>query len=92
MDSKVKFKDLLKTAVTELQGLTSVSNPDFRLEQAEYLKSKNEWDIVVSFLVQNTNPKKGVLVPSYNFEFERVYKRLKINSHKEVLGLYIFEN
>lgn len=79
MSSKVNFKDLLQIAVDELKGLTTLQDPDFRLEQAEYIKSKNEWDIVVSFFVQNTNLKIKVLeMPSFRLEYERIYKRLKI--------------
>lgn len=93
MDSKLNFKDLLKIAVTELQDLTTVSNPDFRLEQAEFNDSQKEWDIVVSFLVQNSNLKKSVFeIPSFNLEYERIYKRIKISSQNEVLGFYMFEN
>lgn len=39
MDSKLKFKDLLKIAQDGLKDLTTLSHPDFRLEQAEF----NEW-------------------------------------------------
>lgn len=93
MESKVKFKDLLKIAVEELKDLTTVENPDFRLEQAEFNTSNKEWEIVVSFLVANPNLKKTVFeIPSFILEYERIYKRLKIDSQKEVKGFYIFEN
>ncbi|RPA68369.1 hypothetical protein EF405_11945 [Cyclobacteriaceae bacterium YHN15] len=91
MDSKINFKDLLKIAVTELQNLTTVSNPDFRLEQAEFDKEKKEWEIVVSYLVDN--PVKLLGTSSLaGLNTQRVFKRLKINSQKEVMGFYIFEN
>lgn len=91
MDSKVNFKDLLKIAVTKLQDLTTVSNPDFRLEQAEFNDSQKEWDIVVSFLIDNTYQRLNPLnLPGLNNQ--RVYKRLKINSQQEVMGFYMFEN
>lgn len=93
MESKVKFKELLQIAVEELKDLTTVENPDFRLEQVVFNDSEKEWEIVVSFLVQNPNMKKSVLeIPSFILEFERIYKRLKINSQKEVKEFYIFEN
>ncbi|EOZ96986.1 hypothetical protein A33Q_1904 [Indibacter alkaliphilus LW1] len=93
MNSKANFKDLLLIAANELKDLTTVENPDFRLEQAEYNETTKEWDIIVSFLVQNTNLRKTVFeIPSFSLEYERIYKRLKINSQKEVMGLYIFEN
>jgi hypothetical protein len=91
MNSKVKFKDLLQIAVEELKDLTTVSNPDFRLEQAEYNDSENQWEIVVSFLVDNTNQRLNPInLPGLTNQ--RVFKRLKINSQKEVMGFYIFEN
>ena len=44
------MKELLEIAKAELQDLTTVTNPDFRLEQAEFNKRENEWEIVVSYL------------------------------------------
>ena len=54
-ENQISLKELLEIAIKELCVLTTVANPDFRLEQAEFIDSKNEWEIVVSFLVENTN-------------------------------------
>jgi len=91
MDSKLKFKDLLKIAQDELKDLTTLPNPDFRLEQAEFNETENEWDIVVSFLINNSNQSLNA-ISFPGFENQRVFKRLKINAQREVIGFYIFEN
>jgi hypothetical protein len=93
MNSKITLKELREVAEAELRSLTSVSNPDVRLEQAEFNESNNEWDIVVSYLVENTNKRTNAFgLPTSEFEYHRIYKKLKIDSAKEVVGLYIFNN
>jgi len=93
MDSEISLKELLDIAIANLKDLTSVANPDFRLEQAEYNRAKREWEIVVSFLVENTNKRSHPLgIPSAEFQYNRIYKKLKVNADMEVLGLYIFDH
>jgi hypothetical protein len=90
---KIKFKDLLEIAKAELTPLTSVSNPDFRLEQIVYNESIEDWEVVVSFLVENTNKRTNPLgIPTSEFQFHRIYKKLKMNKDNEITGLYMFEN
>lgn len=91
MDSKVKFKDLLEIAIEELKELTKVENPDFRLEQAEFNNKNKEWEIVVSFLIDNSFGHLGAHRLS-GLNIQRVYKKLRINSERQILGFYIFEN
>ncbi|MCC5935142.1 MAG: hypothetical protein JJU35_12925 [Balneolales bacterium] len=89
----MKFKDLLETAKSELKDLSTVENPDFRLEQAFYNKKKDIWEVVVSYLVPNTNLKQIPIVEdSYALKFHRIYQKLEIDKSKTVLGLYIFDN
>jgi len=91
MESKVKFKELLQIAVEELKDLTTVENPDFRLEQAVFNETKKEWDIVVSYLVDNSNQRLNPIeLPG--LKNQRVFKKLKVNSKKEILGFYIYES
>ena len=91
MVSKTNLRELLEIAVSQLKDLTNVENPDFRLEQAEYDKKNEEWDLVVSFLVERTNKRTNALgIPSSEFQYNRIYKRLKINSDNQLAGLYIF--
>lgn len=93
MNSKISLKELLDIAISHLKDLTSVANPDFRLEQAEYNEAKREWEIVVSFLMENTNKRTHPLgISTAEFQYNRIYKKLKVNAEKEVLGLYIFDH
>ncbi len=91
----MKLKDLLDTARDHLSELTEVPEPDFRLEQAVFQEEEDLWDVVVSFLVirhalqQNKVAANGggsFFLP----EYERVYKRLKIDSNQQVQGFYLF--
>lgn len=89
---KIKISELLEIAKSELNGLSKVPNPDFRLEQVIYDEEKEEWDVVISYLVENTNKRTNPLgIPTSEFQFYRIYKKLRINSVKEVIGMYIFE-
>jgi len=88
------LKELLEIAKSQLDELTTLKNPDFRLEQAEFKKSEGIWDIVVSFLVENTNKRTTAIAAlTSEFQFHRIYKRLKINNTtKEILGFYIYNS
>jgi hypothetical protein len=86
------LKELLKIAIDQLSPLTTVSTPDFRLEQAEYNKEEKTWDIVVSYLVENTNKRTALTAIISEFQYYRIYKRIKINENNEIIGLYIFNN
>ncbi len=89
---KISIKELFEIAKSELENLSKVSNPDFRLEQVEYDDSKKHWDVVVSYLVEDVNKRANPLgIPISEFQFYRIYKRLKINSEREIIGLYIYE-
>lgn len=89
----MKLKELLELAKTELSELTSLENPDFRLEQAEYLEDEQMWEVVVSYLVENTNPRNtSISVLTSEFKYHRIYKRLRIYPNtKNVVGFYIYE-
>ncbi len=91
MDSNVKFKELLQIAEDSLRELTTVPNPDFRLEQAVFNDQTKVWDIVVSYLVENSS--QGLItIDLPSLKNQRIFKKLKVNSNKEVLGFYIYEN
>lgn len=87
------LKELLDIAKKELRDLTSLENPDFRLEQVEYKKDEGVWEIVVSYLVENTN-KRISLLPALasEFQYHRIYKKLRINKDKEIEGFYLYNN
>ena len=85
------LKELLKLAENQLRELSSLENPDFRLEQAVFKEEENQWDIVVSYLVENTNKKVSPFSAiTAEFQYLRIYKKLLIGPNSEVLGLYIY--
>jgi hypothetical protein len=87
------LKDLLGIVKSQLKDLTTVHNPDFRLEQAEYKKDEGVWDIVVSYLVENTNKRLNPITSlTSEFQYHRMYKRLKVNDNKEIVGFYIYDS
>ena len=88
----MNLKELLSLAQSELKEMMSLENPDFRLEQAEYQKDENVWEIVVSYLVENTNPKNSPLAAiTSEFKYHRIYKQLKIDENKKVIGFFIYD-
>ena len=89
----MKLKELYAIAKQELEELSPLPNSDFRLEQAEYNKAEKVWEIVVSYLVENTNkPVKSFMPLTTEFPFYRIYKKVKINDKNEVIGFYIYNN
>ncbi len=88
----MNLKELYQIAKDELEVLSPFENSDFRLEQAEFNKDENVWEIVVSFLVQNTNkPTSPIGVLSTIYPYLRMYKKVKIDNEKRVIGFYIYE-
>ena len=88
----MNLRELLNIVKTELKDLSSLDNPDFRLEQAEFQKDNDNWEIVVSYLVENTNPKSSPLMAiTSEFKYHRVYKKIKIDKDKNIVGFYIYE-
>lgn len=87
------LKQLLELAKVELKDLSTLENPDFRLEQAEFKKDDNQWEIVVSYLVENTNKRSSALsVLTSEFQYLRMYKKIIVNSENEIIGFYIYNN
>jgi len=87
---ELTLKEVFEAAKKQFAELINIEESDFRLEQVEFKKDEGIWDVVVSYLLDNKN--KGIS-PVLNFlPFERVFKRLKINDQKEVVGIYIFSD
>lgn len=88
--------ELLNVAKQQMHDLSNLTNPDFRLEQAEYNKSDKSWDIVVSYLVDNTNKRLNPLTTTptltTEFQYHRIYKKVKIDDNKHIAGFYMFNN
>lgn len=87
------LRNLLEISSNALMGLTTLEKPDFRLEQAEFDRKGKAWDVVISFLVENTNKPTGstILPLTQQYQFHRLYKRLRISDKGEVLGYYMYE-
>ena len=88
------LNQLHEIAYTELQDLLpNVENADFRLEQAEYDPNLEEWTVIVSFLLEDKNISISPLanISASRYKYERVYKKLKINSIGKVSGFYIYK-
>jgi hypothetical protein len=83
----MELKELYQIAKAQLSETVNTENPDFRLEQAEYNEEQKEWEIVVSYLVKNN---EGNIPSSFVSPFNRLYKRVRLNDKKEVLGFYIY--
>lgn len=89
----MNLKRLLEIARGHLESLTTVSDSDFRLEQAEFNKEESVWEIIVSFLVDNPNKKANPLTNLTSiFQYHRIYKKVKIKPDGEFVGFYIYNN
>lgn len=87
----MNLKELYTIAKKELEDLSPLKNADFRLEQAEYNKDEKTWEIVVSYLVENTNKPMNTFNPlAAQYQFHRMYKKVKINDQNQVIGFYIY--
>lgn len=88
----MNLKELYQIAKKSFEQLSPLDEADFRLEQAEYNKEDKVWEIVVSYLVENTNKSVSPLGAfTAGLKYDRVYKQVKIDEDKNVLGFYIFD-
>jgi hypothetical protein len=87
------LKELFDIAKSQLQDLTSLDAPDFRLEQAELLTEEELWEIVVSYLVEDTtkNATPSAALTSEH-HFKRVCKRIRIDKEKNIVGFYMYDS
>jgi len=85
------LKVVLDIAKEQLKDMSSLDDPDFRLEQAVFDKDDETWDIVVSYLVEKTNKRAPVLAAiTSEFQYHRMYKRLTIDKDNNIFGFFIF--
>lgn len=87
---EITLKEVFEASKKALSELVSLPEPDFRLEQVEFKKDEKLCDVVISFLVENKNRAAWATPLLTSLPFERVYKRLKIDENKEVVGIYMF--
>lgn len=84
------LKESFNNAKTELSEFTTVENPDFRLEQAIKIEDDG-WELVISYLVENTNkPSRAFAALAAEFQFLRLYKKVRINAGGELIGFFIY--
>ncbi|MFW5804881.1 MAG: hypothetical protein ACOCWG_06595, partial [bacterium] len=82
----MNLKELYQIAKNELEVLSPYEEADFRLEQAEYNKEENVWEVVVSYLVGNTNkPVSPIGMLSSNYPYHRIYKKVKIDERNKII-------
>ncbi len=88
------LKEFYQAAKKELEPLYGGELVDFRLEQVEHDKRNHQWEVVVSYLVENKNKTEnsamGISMIT-SLPYERVYQLLIMNDKKEVKELRIFE-
>lgn len=85
----MNLKEFYQIGKDELTQLYGEEPQDYRLEQVERIGDTDDWEVVVSYLVENKNrPEK--LAIRIDYQYERVYKAFRVNSKKEVIGFYMF--
>jgi len=90
---QLTLKELRDFAYMQIADLEDGEVNDFRLEQAERHNQK-EWDVVVSFLVNNVNQSnlpKVNLFGNFNSPFERLYKRLILKEDGSLSKFLIYK-
>jgi hypothetical protein len=87
---ELSLKEAFEAAKKQFAELINIQESDFRLEQLEYKKEEKAWDVVVSYLQENKN--RGISpTPIFGIlPYERIYKKLKIDENKEVIGIFMF--
>lgn len=81
------IKDLLEKAIISIQDTNQSAASDFRLEEFD----KDQKSIVVSYLLPETNPIKGLGVALANRPYERVYKTVFFDAANEVSSVKIYK-
>ncbi len=84
------LKDLLHSASTQLKDLSTLDDPDFRLEQAVYKEDEKIWELIVSYLVRN-NPAPTSLFADITLKHIRLYKKVNLDENGELAGFYLYD-
>ena len=87
----MEFQDLYDLAKSKLESITEVEKSDFRLEQAVFDEVKEVWEVVISYLVENNRADNPINAIKGLPPFERVYKKVIIDSQENVKGFYMFK-
>lgn len=87
------FNKLFKIAKGEIEWMSTLKDPDFRLEQAVFEEKEKLWRVAVSFLVERKNPFQTPTSDFLaNWKYERIYKELQIDDKDRVISMRFFEN
>ena len=87
---ELSLKEVFEAAKSQFAELINIQESDFRLEQLEYKREEKIWEVVVSYLVENKNRSVSATISFSTLPYERVFKRLKIDEKKEVVGIFMF--
>ena len=79
LDIKEAFKKVQETII----DIIGADVRDIRLEEVEFSTNKENWELIVSYLLPNKNKRKETsfayaLMASGDYEYERVYKKFVV--------------
>lgn len=88
------LKEVYNLAKQNVESVDDLEKQDVRLEQAEFDKEHEEWNVVVSYLVKNINTGESGLFTTIvkPLPYERVYKKLVINDDGTFEKLLIYKD
>ncbi len=89
----MNFQELYTLAKSELDSITKVEKSDIRLEQVSFNETDETWEVIISYLVENNNQTVNPLTALKGVPpFERIFKKVLIDSKKGVKGFFIYEH
>ncbi len=83
----MNFKELFKIASLAVQDSYEKDIFDIRLEQVE--KDGDNYLVVVSFVIEDKMKEESLI--AFTGKYERIYKQIRIDKDKSVVGLYMFK-
>ena len=94
LDAKASFNKIKQTIVEIFDNTAK----DIRLEEVEFSYNKENCELIVSFLLPDSNKLKAIsvtaaLASAYEREYERVYKKFIINrATGNIESMKIYDN
>lgn len=83
------LQKILQVVKSDLSDLSTLENPDFRIEQAKLNQAGDNYEVIISFLVERKDD-LGIL-SGISSPYERVYKRIDLDQNLNLSGFYIYE-
>lgn len=90
-EKRNKLRALYKTVVEEIDIMTNSKAEDVRIEQIKFYPNNNIKECIVSFLLKIHDASHSAALSVFQPKYERVYKKINLNSENEVTGLLLFE-